>query len=139
MQHLNLHALVLGSALVVASLILVLRSSSAGREGDARPAPGAGRAQPASVSRTAPAPGAAAREAEEKAYREAQELVQQAAEIYQNSAGKEGTEVKILEAKKMLHEAQELIEQLPREEPRIRDLRNRLTQLSVDLSRVSTF
>ena len=81
--------------------------------------------------------GGEARPREEGPVAEAAQQISQAEALYRAAAGKEGKEEDIEEAKRRLQRAQAILEDLPQDDPKVRELRIKRQQLHEDLIKVS--
>lgn len=155
MDHLREHAIILGSAIAISIVIVLARTatleaptsaanptSSIGFEAGGGPA---GRT-PARPHGSGAVDGdgenlslAAAAGETAKTFLEAQGLVKEAEELFQSSAGKEGRELELREAKKLLERAEVLLDALPENNLDAKSLRRSANQLHSDLLRVSGF
>ncbi len=129
MKHLHCHALVLGTGLVLASGIILVRTSHSSSE------------DPTEASRetqNAPAPAAAKKDsAEDRAIAEAEDCFKQAAQIFHAAGREEGREGERLQAKKLLEQAQDLLAPLSEENETVKDLRSKVGRLRLDVLKVS--
>lgn len=132
MNHLHIHAIVLGFALVVASGIVYVRRSGVS---DRDPSP--------RVEKPVPGPRAPERVNEtdsnelEKALGKAEESMKEAREILKLSGRSDNNQAQMLEARKLLDEASALIESLPQDDPDVKELRRQWSQLKDDSVRLS--
>ena len=129
MKHLHHHALVLGTGLVLASGIILVRTSHSSSE-DPTEAP--------RETQDAPAPAAAKKDsAEDRAIAEAEDCFKQAAQIFHAAGREEGREGERLQAKKLLEQAQDLLAPLSEENETVKDLRSKVGRLRLDVLKVS--
>ena len=91
------------------------------------------------VEATAPTKAAPATGAKSDGADEAESLLDRAQKFYQASALAEGHEAELGEAQSLLEQAGEILETLPEDNPRTRELRTRWSQLQQDVTRASGF
>ncbi|HVR73829.1 MAG TPA: hypothetical protein VMT52_05830 [Planctomycetota bacterium] len=154
MDHMREHAIILGSAIVISVVIVLARTATLEAPvSAANPSSSKGFEPGGSPAGRLPArphgPGTldggrdlslevAAGETT-RALLEAQGLVKEAEELFQSSAGKEGRELELREAKKLLERAEVLLDAFPENNLDAKNLRRRASQLHSDLLRVSGF
>ncbi len=131
MKHLHHHAFVLGMGLVIASVIILVRTSYSSSSSE-------GPTDAPRETQKVPAPAAAKKEsAEDRAIAEAEDCFKQAAQIFHAAGREEGREGERLQAKKLLEQAQDLLAPLSEENETAKDLRSKVGRLRLDVLKVS--
>jgi hypothetical protein len=135
LKNAHLHALILGSSFLISLTIILVRISIARRDSDASTEQPAATGGSSSSPKAAPAGagggGSPAADTEE--------LLDRAEELYRTSALAEGRLDELGEAQRLLGQAGEILETLPAEDPRTRELRVRWSQLQQDVTRAAGF
>jgi hypothetical protein len=127
-NHARTHAIILGSSFLISLLIVVGRMSFGGGTASSKAA------GPRVVKQAVSGDD----EVEEEAPVErVTRYLEEADRLLKSSAGVEGREGEIQQAQKILGEAQAILETIPRDDSRVKELNIRCAQLRQDASRVS--
>jgi len=129
----QLHAAILGAAIVLSSGIYFVRRSMAQRDEAGSPV-----VEPDSPRPDVKTPQAAAAD-HTRSLDSASSLMKEAREILQAAQRMDNNEAQMLEARKLIDEAQALLELLPSEDPEVQALQREHRVLHLDAVKVSNF